>query len=167
MTPSVYEPERFSSPEYLAVLDDTQSPAKLCLPASCFKAIQSQSETGYPHEICGLLIGSITESGWMITEVRPVNNLNTARASDRFELDPAAYQRIDRELRGSGHEIIGVYHSHPDAPAKPSPTDLCSAWEGFAYPIISICEGKVADLRCWSINQSGDRFQQNAIVDVA
>ena len=167
MTPSAYEPERFSSPEYLAVLDDSQSPATLSLPAACIEAIHNQGEGGYPHEICGLLIGSITENGWMITEVRQVANLNSKRAADRFELDPAAYQRIDRELRGTAHEIVGVYHSHPDAPAKPPPTDLGSAWEGFAYPIISICDGKVADLRCWSINESGDRFQQNAIVDAA
>jgi len=167
LTISVYEPERFSSPEYLAVLDDSESTAQLSLPASCKEAMQCQGEAGYPHEICGLLIGSITEHGWMIAEVRQVDNLNSERAADRFELDPAAYQRIDRELRGSGHEIVGVYHSHPDCPAKPSPTDLGSAWEGFAYPIISICDGKAADLRCWSVNDSGDRFQQNPVVAAA
>jgi len=128
------------------------------------EAIKSQGEAGYPHEICGLLIGSITESGWSITEARQVDNLNRERAADRFELDPAAYQRIDRELRGSGQEIVGVYYSHPDCPAKPSPTDLGSAWEGFAYPIVSICAGKAAELRCWSVNDQGNRFHANPVV---
>ena len=167
MTTSVYEPERFSSPEYLAVLDESESPAQLSIPASCLEKIRSEGEAGYPHEICGLLIGNLEEQGWTITEVRQVDNLNSERAADRFELDPAAYQRIDRELRGSGSEIIGVYHSHPNAPAKPSPTDLGSAWEGFAYPIVSICDGKASDLRCWSINDAGNRFQQNRILETA
>jgi len=167
LTRSVYEPERFRSPEYLAVLDSNESSAVLQLPASCMEAIKTQGEAGYPHEICGLLIGRITESGWIISEARQVDNLNSERAADRFELDPAAYQRIDRELRGSGSEIVGVYHSHPDCPAKPSPTDLGSAWEGFAYPIVSICDGKAAELCCWSINDQGNRFQSNPVISSA
>ena len=167
MNTPTYEPERFKSAEYLAVLDDLAASTTLNIPTACQKAIQEQGEHGYPHEICGLLIGKINSQGWQVSEVRQVENLNQERAADRFELDPAAYQRIDRELRGSGNEIIGVYHSHPDCPAKPSPTDLGSAWEGFAYPIISICDGRAADLRCWSVNEAGNRFQENPIEDIA
>ena len=163
LTTSAYEPERFRSPEYLAVLDKAEAATQLRIPSSCLKSMKTQAEAGYPLEICGLLIGSINGNGWSISDVRQVDNLNRERAADRFELDPKAYQRIDRELRGSGNEIVGVYHSHPDCPAKPSPTDLDSAWEGFAYPIISICDGKAAELRCWSINEKGNQFQNNCI----
>lgn len=167
MTASAYEPERFRSPEYLAVLDQTPSQLSLTIPDRCLQAMGEQGEAGYPHEICGLLIGTLNSEGWQVREIRQVENLNRERAADRFELDPAAYQRIDRELRTSSHEIIGVYHSHPDAPAKPSPTDKGSAWEGFAYPIISICNGKAYNLACWSLNEEGNRFQQIAITETA
>ncbi|ATX81373.1 Proteasome lid subunit RPN8/RPN11, contains Jab1/MPN metalloenzyme (JAMM) motif [Mariprofundus ferrinatatus] len=167
MTTAVYEPERFRSPEYLDIIDAAESSNRLRIADDCLKAIKEQGESGYPHEICGLLIGRLDAEGWQISEVRQVDNLNSERAADRFELDPAAYQRIDRELRGSGLEIVGVYHSHPDCPAKPSPTDLGSAWEGFAYPIVSICDGKAASLRCWSVNDSGNRFQEIRIQEPA
>ena len=167
MTATVYEPERFRSPDYLNILDPNESTEKLLIPAACLDSMKRQGEAGYPHEICGLLIGRLESYGWNISEVRQVENLNKERASDRFELDPAAYQRIDRELRGTGMEIVGVYHSHPDCPAKPSPTDLTSAWDGFAYPIVSICDGEAADLRCWAINDSGNMFQQIHIVESA
>jgi len=154
----MYEPERFRSQAYQAILDDTAAPALLQISSDTLDQMRSQAESGYPLEICGLLIGKITSAGWVVNGIRAVPNLNSERAADRFDLDPAAYQRIDRELRGSGSEIIGVYHSHPDCPARPSPTDLGSAWEGFAYPIISVCDSKAADIRCWCINEEGDRF---------
>jgi len=159
LTKSKFEPERFRSPAYLAVIDDTARPEHLYIKQSCIDLVYREAETAYPLEGCGLLIGSLDGEGWQVSEVRPVANLNTERAADRFQLDPAAYQRIDRELRGSGNEIIGVFHSHPDCPAKPSPTDLGSAWEGFAYPIISVCDGQATEMRCWAVNIPGDGFQ--------
>jgi proteasome lid subunit RPN8/RPN11 len=159
LTKKPYEPERFQSPAYLAVLDDSSASTILQISDACRMQLRQQAEAGYPQEICGLLIGKITQQAWLIDQVRAVENLNRERAADRFQLDPAAYQAIDRELRETDSEIIGVYHSHPDCPAKPSPTDIENAWEGFAYPIISVCEGKVADIRCWSLNSEGTRFQ--------
>lgn len=159
----MYEPERFQSPEYLAVVDQQVTESLFQIPAHCLTIMRQAAETGYPHEICGLLVGTISNEGWQIQEIKPVANLNEERASDRFQLDPAGYQKIDRELRGTGLEIIGVYHSHPDCPAKPSPTDLGSAWEGFAYPIVSVCDGKAVDIQCWAINRSATAFQNITI----
>jgi proteasome lid subunit RPN8/RPN11 len=165
LTTSLYEPERFRSPAYLAVLDDRATDEKMYVSTQCLDQLRQVAETGYPLEVCGLLVGTASESGWDIQQLRPVANLNTERAADRFQLDPAAYQSIDRELRGTDFEIVGVYHSHPDCPAKPSPTDLSSAWEGFAYPIVSICDGKAVEIRCWSLNADIGRFQESVIVE--
>jgi len=159
LTLSKFEPERFRSPAYLAVIDDAPACAHVYIRQSCIEQMNREAEAAYPLEMCGLLLGSMDDNGWQVHDVRAVANLNTDRAADRFQLDPAAYQAIDRELRGSGNEIIGVYHSHPDCPAKPSPTDLASAWEGFAYPIISVCDGQATAMHCWVVNASGDRFQ--------
>lgn len=158
MTSAVYEPERFRSQAYQEIIDLSAASGCLNISTECLKRMQDEAEAGYPLEICGLLIGNITGRNWQISDIRPVANLNRERAADRFALDPAGYQAIDRELRGTGSEIVGVYHSHPDCPARPSPTDLESAWEGFAYPIISICDGKAAETLCWSVNSKGDRF---------
>ncbi len=165
MITTLIEPERFRSPDYLAVFDEALTNEKLHISAKNLSDLRRVAETGYPLEVCGLLIGTINDGDWNIQQFRPVANLNTERAADRFHLDPAAYQSIDRELRGTGSEIIGVYHSHPDCPAKPSPTDLTSAWEGFAYPIISICNGKAVEVRCWTLNAEGKRFREALIVE--
>ena len=163
MTSAVYEPERFRSQSYQEIIDLSAASGCLNISPECLKRMQDEAEAGYPLEICGLLIGNITGHDWQISDIRPVANLNRERAADRFALDPAGYQAIDRELRGTGSEIVGVYHSHPDCPARPSPTDLGSAWEGFAYPIISVCDGKAAEILCWSVNSEGDRFKTVSI----
>ena len=152
------EPARFRGPDYLAVLDEKPDTRVCAATTVADKAMRASAERCYPHEACGLLIGRADSAGWRIDEAFEVRNLNTERAGDRFILDPEAYQSVDKSLAGSGREIIGVYHSHPDCPAKPSPTDLAAAWEGFAYIIISTCRGKAADTRCWALNDAGDKF---------
>jgi len=152
------EPERFRTAEYLAVLDNADSMLSCSFSSKAVATMRAAAETGYPDEICGLLIGNFSGARWHIRSARQVENINTERAADRFQLDPAGYQAIDRELRGSSEEIIGVFHSHPDCPAKPSPTDLSNAWEGFLYPIISVCDGSAVDQKNWALNDTGDKF---------
>jgi len=156
-------PERFLSDAYLSVLEDGESEQTCVFTPESLQMMQDVAVQGYPDEICGLLIGNADAQGWQVSEVRQVDNINEERAADRFQLDPAGYQAIDAELRGSGQEIIGVFHSHPDCPAQPSPTDLSSAWEGFVYPIISVCNGRVAEVHCWVITDEvsmGGKFQR-------
>ncbi len=161
------EPERFASPAYRDVLDTTVRSEPCHITMVALHAMRTNCEDCYPLEACGLLIGRITTDGWHIDEAQAVANLSTERAADRFQLDPDAYRETDRHLRGSGREIIGIYHSHPDCPARPSPTDLNNAWEGFAYIIVSIDQGHTADICCWALNAEGNKFQAVHIREVA
>ncbi|MDX8392627.1 MAG: M67 family metallopeptidase [Mariprofundaceae bacterium] len=168
-TPDIHipEPERFRSQAYLDVLDANNTHQLCRIGNDAINSMHASASRHYPLEACGLLIGKMNTQGWCIDEAREVANLNEERAADRFILDPQAYQTADRELAGSGREIIGIYHSHPDCPAKPSPTDLAAAWEGFAYIIVSTCNGQAADTRCWALNESGNRFLAVHMQDLA
>jgi len=152
------EPERFRSDAYRAVWSDVASPSLCVMSAQAERVMREVAAAAYPDEACGLLLGTVDAKGWQVREARRVDNVNTDRASDRFQLDPEAYQRIDREIRGSGVEIIGVFHSHPDCPAKPSPTDMQHAWEGFVYPIVSVYQGVVADIAYWEPQDASSCF---------
>ncbi|MDQ6951561.1 MAG: M67 family metallopeptidase [Mariprofundales bacterium] len=152
-------PERFFSEAYTSIISSTASTDALTIATRALATMQQAAIHGYPHEICGLLIGTLGGTHWQITEARQVANLNRERASDRFHLDPAAYQQIDRELRGTTHEIIGVFHSHPDCPAMPSPTDIGHAWEGFLYPIISVYASEIAEISWWRLSENSKQFQ--------
>ncbi len=161
------EPERFKSPAYLGVLDATPATQVCRMNSQSLGQMQADCAAGYPLEACGLLIGRIASESWQIDEARAVPNLNTQRAADRFQLDPDAYRQIDSSLAGTDKEIIGIYHSHPDCPARPSPTDLEGAWEGFAYIIVSIQQGEATETLCWALNGHGDKFQPVTLKEIA
>jgi len=159
-------PERFHSQAYLDVIYPSPS-GRICgVGSPAMQAMHASAGSHYPNEACGLLLGQLTDQGWHIDEAREVPNLNSERSADRFILDPEAYQAVDRELRGTGREIIGIFHSHPDCPAKPSPTDLANAWEGFAYIIVSTYEGHAVDTQCWTLNAAGNQFQTVTVQDL-
>lgn len=77
----------------------------------------------YPEEACALLVGTITvDMDYHISEV--ILSPNVAENKNQFfEIDPAVRIRLERHLRDKEHQVIGVYHSHPDGEAKPSETD--------------------------------------------
>jgi len=156
----MYEPERFKSYEYRSVIAPDASEKTCIIPQSGRDLISNTGMCRYPMEACGILIGQITEQAWIIEEAREVPNINRDRAADRYQLDPVEFQKIDRELRLSKQDIIGIFHSHPDCPARPSPTDLTNAWVEYAYIIVSICKGSMVDLCCWELNQKGHKFKQ-------
>jgi proteasome lid subunit RPN8/RPN11 len=150
--------ERFNTPAYRAVIDEANDARDYSIAEAATTLMHDTAVAGYPHEVCGLLIGTVDTQHWHIERAVAIDNLNKERASDRFQLDPAAYQTVDRELRGTGQEIIGVFHSHPDCLARPSPTDLENAWDMFLYPIVSVCAGQVVDTAYWALNDAGTKF---------
>lgn len=159
-------PERFHNQAYLDVIDAAPS-GQLCrIGRAAMQDMHASARRHYPDEACSLLLGKLTDQGWHIDEAREVPNLNTERAVDRFILDPEAYRTVDRELHGTGREIIGIFHSHPDCPARPSPTDLSNAWEKFAYIIVSAYEGHAVDTQCWALNAKGNQFQPVTVQDL-
>jgi proteasome lid subunit RPN8/RPN11 len=61
----------------------------------------------------------------------------------RYAIDPRELLRAERIARGRGEQIVGFYHSHPDHPARWSPTDLAEAhWLGCSYVITRVAQGR-------------------------
>jgi proteasome lid subunit RPN8/RPN11 len=107
---------------------------------------------GYPHETCGLLIGERRSECLIIERVVQAKNLNRERAHDRYELDPLDFLAADTEARDLRLEVSGVWHSHPDHPARPSETDRAAAWPDWSYVILSVTRDGVQDVRSWRLN---------------
>lgn len=87
--------------------------------------LRDEARRAYPRECCGLIEGMIEGAAARVTALRPMPNVATE--ADRFEIDPAAHIALLRDLRGTGREIIGCYHSHPNGRAEPSERDRESA----------------------------------------
>lgn len=108
--------------------------------------------TAYPYECCGLLVGRGTiQDGIDITDVIPAKNLRSE--PDRFELDPALYLRVQRELREAGgrDRVVGHYHSHPNGQAIPSNIDLAEANDPNLVWVIVGTDGATADIAAFKL----------------
>lgn len=123
---------------------------------SAYAGIIEHAEAGFPHEVCGVLIGADGN----ITNFRKCRNLNTERAHDRYELDPLSFKEADEWARENGMEIMGIYHSHPDHPSLPSETDRGRAWPEWVYMIFSVNGGRYGDARAWVLEDFDSKFIQ-------
>lgn len=128
---------------------------RLVLPQRLRGEIESWARAGYPEETCGLLIGRANGTEVEVQDAVRARNLDVERARDRYELDPQDYLAADRRARGAGLEIVGVWHSHPEHPARPSPTDLERGWAGWSYVIVSVTRAGVQELRSWRLENGG------------
>ena len=135
--------------------------------------IRRHAEEGFPHEICGILLGTVDrpegappeKAVRIVREIVPAANLNTQRAADRYDLDPKTQIQAERKARKEGWEVLGFYHSHPDHPCAASATDFERSWDGYSYLIMSVVGGKAADSACWIRNpdERDDYFVEESV----
>jgi proteasome lid subunit RPN8/RPN11 len=138
------------------------------------QAIQYHAECTYPNECCGLLLGRLENGCKVVQRVQATQNAwdsETAELMDveplftktrRYSIAPEEMLAGMREARRFNLEVIGIYHSHPDAPAVPSECDRRLAWSQYSYLIVSVEAGKAKNLRSWVLdNQS--QFQPEEI----
>lgn len=113
-----------------------------------YEALRQHAEQAYPDECCGVLVGRVVAGERHICRIVPCQNTRVGDAHERFEIGPAELVHIQRQARENGMEIVGFYHSHPDHPALPSPTDLKHAhWIGYSYVITSVQQGNANETR--------------------
>lgn len=126
--------------------------------------IRSHGEETYPEECCGVLIGT-KNSPIEITEVRKMTNTNAGSRNTRYNIDPMELLRLEDELDERELEMIGIYHSHPNHPSKPSEYDLNHAWPNLTYMVLSVNDGKANLLTSWRLDDSGEKFEKEEIIE--
>ncbi len=135
-------------------------PAVLVVPRAVMAAVERAGETAYPEEACGLLAGRRDGSGGLvITGFRASANVAATDRRETFEVDPAMRFQLMRDLEGSGAEIVGHYHSHPDHPPEPSAQDLEHAYEpDLVWLITTIARGRAGPTRAYAVAPDGSGF---------
>jgi proteasome lid subunit RPN8/RPN11 len=135
-----------------------------------YEALRRYGEQAYPEECCGVLVGKVVAGERQVHGIVPCHNIRVGDAHKRFEIDPAELVRAQREARASGMEIVGFYHSHPDHPAQPSPTDLDYAhWIGYSYVITSVERGQANETRSFllagTLEEDKSFAEQDLLID--
>ena len=127
--------------------------------------------SAYPFEGCGLLIGYVAEDGVRVTRaLRCPNVAPREEQTHRFAIDPRALLNVRRSLRNHGatESIVGFYHSHPDAPAAPSATDMeyIRLWPETVWLIVPVVAGEVGEPRAWWLDEADGPHARELAVHV-
>jgi proteasome lid subunit RPN8/RPN11 len=127
--------------------------------------IAAHGERDYPHECCGLLLGTFAAGGRKtVREVYPISNAREEEAKrNRFLIRPEELIEGERYAEENGLDVVGFYHSHPDHPAAPSVYDLDHAWPLYSYIIVAVSEGAARDLRSWEMEPDRSKFNEEKI----
>jgi len=126
--------------------------------------IEADARRAYPKECCGLLVGVDEADSRLVKRVVPMTNVAPLAERRRsFKLDPLAMMDVERSLDGSGLRVVGIYHSHPDHPARPSETDRQAAWTFYSYLIVSTLQSEVTDVQSWVLEESNRSFIRQEI----
>ncbi len=139
---------------------------------SAYEGMKRDAESGYPYEVCGVMIGkkntvthfrkcvNLVSDDSSKTAFKEDGGIDSDRMKDRYELDPRGYMEADSWARENDLEILGIYHSHPDHPCAPSETDREVASPGWAYIIFSVIRGKLNDAKVWYIDEQSFQFEE-------
>lgn len=90
----------------------------LAIPETIHQAVVDHARSGFPLEVCGILGGS----GGVVTSHYPMTN--TDASNEHFMMDPKEQFAVVKALRAAGEEMLAIYHSHPESPARPSQEDI-------------------------------------------
>jgi proteasome lid subunit RPN8/RPN11 len=136
----------------------------LHLPPEILVQIHASGEAAYPEEGAGLLLGKVEGERRRVVSLLELSNQRESGARhNRYLLTPQDYLRGEQEAARQGLDVLGVYHSHPDHPNRPSEFDREWAMPWFSYIITSVQDGRAVESRAWVLSEDRSRFEEQEI----
>ena len=126
--------------------------------------INAYGEQAYPDEGAGFLLGSGNEEFKQVTDIIALPNVREEEARhNRFLIAAEDYLQAELSAERLGLDLIGVFHSHPDSPNRPSEYDRDWAQPYFSYIITSVNKGRASGSRSWRLTEDRARFDEEYI----
>ena len=134
--------------------------SEIAFPRTLVNQILQQAQRAEDREVCGLVAA---REGRPVHSY-PVRNVATDPAH-HFQMDPQQQIEAMREMRERGEELFAIYHSHPDAPARPSAEDLReAAYPDALYIIVSLATEGRLEMRGFCL-RDGDMEDVDIVVE--
>jgi proteasome lid subunit RPN8/RPN11 len=125
--------------------------------------IQRHGEAAYPEEGAGFMLGTDGHARTVRAIVPLSNSREDAARSNRYLIAPEDYLRAEGVADRLGLSLVGVFHSHPDHPDRPSEFDREWAQPFFSYVITSVQSGKAVESRSWRLVEDRSQFVEEPI----
>lgn len=143
------------------------SAPRLTVREEMMRRIHAHGIQTYPHECCGALLGRDGDGKREVVELLPLANRRDDSPRNRFEVTADDVRLAEKAAQEKQLELIGWYHSHPDAPARPSEYDRDHAWPWYSYIIVSVEQGGARNTTSWRLNDDRSGYDAEEIETVA
>jgi len=136
----------------------------LTLSKETLQQIHAHGSASYPDEGAGFLLGKDNGTERHVTQIFTTENAREDEARhNRYLVAPEDYLKAEITADKLGLSLIGVFHSHPDSPNRPSEFDREWAQPFFSYIITSVNEGKAIESRSWRLAEDRSKFEEEEI----
>jgi proteasome lid subunit RPN8/RPN11 len=137
----------------------------LLLPDAVRQGIRAHGEEAYPEECCGAMLGRDRDDGVReIVEILRIGNTKDENRTRRYLIDPKDLLAAEKTARGKKLDVLGIYHSHPDHPSRPSEFDREHAMPFWSYVIVAVAKGKAELLTSWQLSEDRQVFSEEPVV---
>jgi proteasome lid subunit RPN8/RPN11 len=129
------------------------------------KQIHVHGEAAYPEEGAGLMLGHADGEVRVVTAILGIDNAREDGARhNRYLITAQDMLHGEQEAMRRGLDIVGIFHSHPDHPNRPSEFDRDWALPWFSYVITSVQSGKALESRSWRLQDDRSSFDEEQFV---
>ena len=140
-------------------------PPSISFTAEAWAVLQKVSEEAYPFEGCGLLVGPLDKEK-KVTKIVVMKNVLRDEGRGRFDFSfsPQEFAQNQMAVERENLDVVGIYHTHPDHPPKPSKTDesqpMLSGWLNI---IAAVHGGKFKEAKAWWRDDEQVPFQETTL----
>ena len=127
---------------------------RLIIQANPWSVMTKSAVHTFPDECCGFIFGL---QGNLKDDVKIALEVNNAEALDKnryFKISSYDYLKAEHYAEQNNLALLGIYHSHPNHPALPSPDDTQFALPNISYLIISVYGQIVSEIKCWRLDEN-------------
>lgn len=127
--------------------------------------IHRDGESAYPEEGVGLLLGKDDGNSRNVLDILPLNNSQEDSARhNRYSITAQDMFEGEKEAMRRKMDVLGVFHSHPDHPNRPSEFDREWATPWYSYIITSVQQGKADESCSWRLTDDRESFIEEEII---
>jgi proteasome lid subunit RPN8/RPN11 len=114
-----------------------------------WQVMVEHAEAVFPNECCGAMLGS--------------SDGDAGPQAVRYELRPEDLLKAEKEARGRGMDLIGIFHSHPDHDAYFSVTDLKNSCPWYSFVVMSVKAGRYDHAKSFLPNMEQTEAPEEAL----
>lgn len=141
-------------------------PPVITFTSEAWADLQKQSEAAYPFEGCGLLLGPLDKHK-KATKIAMLKNTLRDQGRGRFDFEFSPKEFMEKQIAAEreGLDVVGIFHTHPDHPPRPSKTDESQPMlAGWISVIASVHGGVFKDAKAWWREDEVVPFQESELV---